>query len=107
MQFYIAVENQILLESDSIKDSIIDLISVYFTFDIAYPKLLYPVAMFDFIAPCVRYCRQTAYSKQCHDHHLAFFFRQVLAKLWFYIITLSIVSSLVAKKDYHMSGPIT
>ena len=46
MQFYIAVEKQILLESDSTKDSIIDLISVYFTFDIAYPKLLYPVCLF-------------------------------------------------------------
>ena len=41
MQCYIAVEKQILLESDSIKDSIIDLISVYLTFDIAYPKLYY------------------------------------------------------------------
>lgn len=46
IQFYIVVEKQVLLESDSIKDSIIDLISVYFTFDIAYPKLLYPVCLF-------------------------------------------------------------
>ena len=45
-QFYIVVEKQVLLESGSVKDSLIDLISVYFTFDIAYPKLPYPVCLF-------------------------------------------------------------
>ena len=45
-QFYIVVEKEVLLECESIKDSIIDLISVYFTFDIEYPKQLYPVCLF-------------------------------------------------------------
>ena len=44
MQVYIAVEK--MLESENIYENIIDLISVYFTFDIAYPKQLYPLCLF-------------------------------------------------------------
>ena len=44
MQVYIAVEIEILLESENI-ESIIDLIRVYFTFDIAYPKQLNPICL--------------------------------------------------------------
>ena len=46
MQVYIAVEKEILLESENIHESIIDLICVYFTFDIAYPKQLNPICLF-------------------------------------------------------------
>ena len=42
----IAVEKEILLESENIHESIIDLICVYFTFDIAYPKQLNPMCLF-------------------------------------------------------------
>ena len=45
-QQYIVVEKNVLLESDGIKGSILDLIGAYFTFDISYPKKLYPVLLF-------------------------------------------------------------
>lgn len=45
-QYYIVVEKDILLESDGIEESILDLISAYFAFDISYPKKLYPVLLF-------------------------------------------------------------
>lgn len=45
-QYYIVVEKDVLLESDGIEGSILDLIGAYFTFDISYPKKLYPVLLF-------------------------------------------------------------
>ena len=45
-QYYIVVEKNVLLESDGIEGSILDLIGAYFTFDISYPKKLYPVLLF-------------------------------------------------------------
>ena len=40
-QFFIAVEKHVLLESRCINTALLDMMSVYFTFDIAYPKPLY------------------------------------------------------------------
>ena len=45
-QQYIVVEKDVLLESVGIEGSILDLIGAYFTFDISYPKKLYPVLLF-------------------------------------------------------------
>ena len=45
-QYYIVVEKKVLLESANIQESILDLISTYFCFDIAYPRQLYPVFLF-------------------------------------------------------------
>lgn len=39
-QYMIACESFVLTESKSFKDSLIDLISAYYVFDIAYPKPL-------------------------------------------------------------------
>ena len=44
-QYYIVVEKNVL-ESDGVEESILDLIGAYFTFDISYPKKLYPVLLF-------------------------------------------------------------
>lgn len=39
-QFFVCSEQEIVLESKSVQDAIIDLIATYFVFDIAYPKPL-------------------------------------------------------------------
>ena len=44
-QFFIAVEKHVLLESRCINTVLLDM-SVYFTFDIAYPKPLYSLLLF-------------------------------------------------------------
>ena len=46
VQLFISVENKILVESVNIKQGILDLISTYCSFDIAYPRQLYPVLVF-------------------------------------------------------------
>ena len=45
-QVFICAEGSLLLESRSIKDSLIDLIATYYVFDISYPKCLNSVLMF-------------------------------------------------------------
>lgn len=45
-QFFVYSEQDILLESKSVKDAIIDLIATYYVFDIAYPKPLNAVLLF-------------------------------------------------------------
>lgn len=37
-QVFICAEQEVLLESKTLQDSLIDLISTYFVFDISYPK---------------------------------------------------------------------
>ncbi len=45
-QYFIAVEKKVLLESASIEGSVLDLIGTYFSFDIVYPRQLYPLLLF-------------------------------------------------------------
>jgi len=45
-QFFICGEKDVLLESKTLKDAIIDLISFYFTFDVVYPKYLNAILLF-------------------------------------------------------------
>lgn len=45
-QFFIAVEKHVLLESRCINTALLDMMSVYFTFDIAYPNPLYSLLLF-------------------------------------------------------------
>jgi len=45
-QLFICCEQAIYLESNSVKDVIIDLISTYFVYDIAYPKPLNAIFLF-------------------------------------------------------------
>ena len=45
-QIFICCEGQLYLESKSIKDALLDLISTYFVFDIVYPKNLRNVFLF-------------------------------------------------------------
>ena len=45
-QVFICAEHEVLLESKTLRDSLIDLISTYFVFDISYPKLLAAVFLF-------------------------------------------------------------
>ena len=45
-QVFVGAEKFILLESKSLKDSIIDLIGVYFIFNIAYPKRANAILLF-------------------------------------------------------------
>ena len=45
-QFAIACEGQVLLMCEDLQTAIIDLIAVYFSFDMSYPKQLYPVLLF-------------------------------------------------------------
>ena len=45
-QVFICVEGSLLLESKSIKDSMIDLIATYYTFDLSYPKCVDSVLIF-------------------------------------------------------------
>ena len=44
-QYFIAVE-KVLLESASIEGSVLDLIGAYYSFDIVYPRQLYPLLIF-------------------------------------------------------------
>ena len=46
-QVFICCEGQLYLESKSIKDALLDLISTYFVFDIVYPKNLRNVLLFN------------------------------------------------------------
>ena len=39
-QVFVCAEQSVILESKSVKDSLIDLIAAYFVFDISYPKYL-------------------------------------------------------------------
>ena len=39
-QVFVCCEGQIYIESKSVKDALLDLISTYFVFDIMYPKPL-------------------------------------------------------------------
>ena len=45
-QYFIICEGAILLESKTLRDSFIDLISSYYIFDIAYPKSVAAVLLF-------------------------------------------------------------
>jgi len=45
-QVFISCEQEILYESSSVKDSIIDLIGMYFVFNISYPKYLNSLFLF-------------------------------------------------------------
>ncbi len=45
-QYFVACEQNLLCESKSVLDSIVDLIATYYVFDIAYPKAIAPVIMF-------------------------------------------------------------
>ena len=45
-QFFIVVEKTVLLESMDLTAALQDLMSVYFTYNIAYPRQLYPVLLF-------------------------------------------------------------
>ena len=45
-QVFICAEGSVLLESKSIRDSMIDLIATYYAFDIAYPKGLNSLLLF-------------------------------------------------------------
>lgn len=45
-QFFICGEKDVFLESKTLKDAIIDLISFYFVFDLAYPKYLNAILLF-------------------------------------------------------------
>ena len=46
LQFFLVVEKAILSESEGFLGALLDLICTYFTFDIVYPKPLYPVLLF-------------------------------------------------------------
>lgn len=45
-QVFVCCEKEILMESKSIKDSLLDLIATYFVFDIAYPKFISAILLF-------------------------------------------------------------
>ena len=45
-QIFICAEQEVLLESKTLQDSLIDLISTYFVFDISYPKSLAAIFIF-------------------------------------------------------------
>ena len=45
-QFFVAAENEIITESEDMGNAIVDLLSVYFTFNMAYSTPLYPVLLF-------------------------------------------------------------
>ena len=60
-QYFIVVEKNVLLESDGIEGS---LTGVYFTFDISYPKKLYPVL---YTTHLVEHCIRAKSSKQCYN----------------------------------------
>ena len=45
-QIFICCENDILMESKTIRDALLDLLAAYFTFDIAYPKGISGILIF-------------------------------------------------------------
>ena len=45
-QYFVVVEKMILVESSNMAAALQDVMSVYFTFNIAYPRPLYPVLLF-------------------------------------------------------------
>ena len=45
-QCFIAVEKQVMVESRCINTALLDMMSVYFAFDIAYPRPLYSLLVF-------------------------------------------------------------
>lgn len=45
-QYYITSEHQIITESSSLLDALIDVFATYFTFDMSYPPKLYPLMIF-------------------------------------------------------------
>ena len=45
-QFFVCCEQSVLVESKTVKDSIVDLIGTYFVFDITYPKPLSAILLF-------------------------------------------------------------
>jgi len=46
MQLYICCEQNILLESKIVRDALLDLVAVYFVFDVQYPKSLDAILIF-------------------------------------------------------------
>ena len=46
MASFIAVEKQVMVESRCINTALLDMMSVYFAFDIAYPRPLYSLLVF-------------------------------------------------------------
>ena len=45
-QIFLCCESQIFIESKSMRDAMIEMMSTYFVFDIVYPKSLYGVLIF-------------------------------------------------------------
>ena len=45
-QFFICAEKEVVMESKTLRDAVIDLISYYFIFDISYPKFVDSVHLF-------------------------------------------------------------
>ena len=45
-QYFVVVENAIFLESTDFTEALLDLLSVFFCFNIEYPKQLYPILIF-------------------------------------------------------------
>jgi len=45
-QIFICCEGEIYIESKSIKDALLDLLSTYFVFDVAYPKSTQNILLF-------------------------------------------------------------
>ena len=45
-QYFVVCEQNLLCESKSVVDSILDLVATYYVFDIVYPKAIAPVIMF-------------------------------------------------------------
>ena len=44
-QFFVVVERNIIIESNTFQDALTDMIALYFTIDISYPSSLYPVLL--------------------------------------------------------------
>ena len=45
-QLFVVIERQLLTESNSLANAVLDLIASYFVFDIVYHQTLYPVLIF-------------------------------------------------------------
>ena len=46
LQFFVVAERVVLCENNDFVEALIDLVCVYFVFNIVYPKPLYPVFLF-------------------------------------------------------------
>ncbi len=46
VQFFVIAERAVVCQSDDFLESLLDLISVYFVYNIVYPKPMYPVLLF-------------------------------------------------------------